>query len=546
MKTVTIDNIPVYDAILSDEETGMLRISLVDEPAVLKNFQHFGEAKPLQLYKVQDEEKRLVRGVVMRADFPIYRRDDKLGEYYIIYKADTIRQMAEKYLLENRQNMVNIMHEEGSDVDGVQMVQYFIKDTAAGVSPEGFGDIADGSLFAEFHVLNDEIWDAIKAGTYQGFSLEGVFDLVPERNATYVEDLVDRLAGKFSQIFKISNNMAKKNRMKAILAKLFQEMASVTTDKGVLNWDGEDDLKAGDRVYLLDENGERSDAADGEYKTEDGKVIVVADGIVAEIRDAVAEVAPEENPAEEPAAEEAAEEVKASSVETDKGALYWNGDEDLKEGAEVYVLDEDGNDAPAPDGDYSTADGKVITVAEGKVASIIDNNAEVEDAEQAAVAARREAFRAKVQKFEESYDEKYRKIAEAVGAVLDTKDYYVMEAGDDFAVAEAWYWEDGKDEAHYYRYAVTWNEDGSAAVADPIEVKKIWVPLDFVSPFEKGANEEAEALRAENADLRAQVEELKAQPAAEPAHEVVKTSTVVKKTGSKGFDRLQYLMSLGE
>lgn len=524
MKTVTIDNIPVYDAILSDEETGMLRISLVDEPAVLKNFQHFGEAKPLQLYKVQDEEKRLVRGVVMRADFPIYRRDDKLGEYYIIYKADTIRQMAEKYLLENRQNMVNIMHEEGSDVEGVQMVQYFIKDTAAGVSPEGFGDIADGSLFAEFHVLNDEIWDAIKAGTYQGFSLEGVFDLVPERNATYVEDLVDRLAGKFSQIFKISNNMAKKNRMKAILAKLFQEMASVTTDKGVLNWDGEDDLKAGDRVYLLDENGERSDAADGEYKTEDGKVIVVADGIVAEIRDAEAE------------------EVKASSVETDKGALYWNGDEDLKEGAEVYVLNEDGNDAPAPDGDYVTPDGKTITVAEGKVASIIDNNAEVEDDEQAAVAARREAFRAKVQKFEESYEEKYRKIAEAVAAVREG-DFYVLEAGDDFAVVDAWD-EDYAD--RYYRYAVSWNEDGSANVADPIEVKRMWVPLDFVSPFEKGADEEAEALRAENAELRAQVAELKAQPAAEPAHEVVKTSTVVKKTGSKGFDRLQYLMSLGE
>ena len=234
--------------------------------------------------------------------------------------------------------------------------------------------------------------------------------------------------------------------------------------------------------------------------------------------------------------------MKASSVETDKGALYWNGDEDLKEGAEVYVLNEDGNDAPAPDGDYVTPDGKTITVAEGKVASIIDNNAEVEDDEQAAVAARREAFRAKVQKFEESYEEKYRKIAEAVAAVREG-DFYVLEAGDDFAVVDAWD-EDYAD--RYYRYAVSWNEDGSANVADPIEVKRMWVPLDFVSPFEKGADEEAEALRAENAELRAQVAELKAQPAAEPAHEVVKTSTVVKKTGSKGFDRLQYLMSLGE
>lgn len=531
MKTATIDNIPVYDAVLSDEGTGMLRISLVDEPAVLKNFQHFDAQSRPQLYKVQDEEKRLVRGVVMRADFPIYRRDEKMGEYYIIYKADTIRQMAEKYLLENRQNMVNIMHEEGSDVEGVQMVQYFLKDSAAGVSPEGFADIADGSLFAEFHVTNDEIWDAVKEGTYQGFSLEGIFDLVPEKDTAYVEDLVDRLAGRFAKILKIEHNMGKMNRVKAVLSKLFQELASVTTDKGVLTWDGEDDLKAGDRVWLLDENGERIDAPDGEYPTKDGKVIVVAEGVVAEIRDAAAEVAPEE----------AAEEVEAASVETDNGTLHWEGDEDLKEGDDVFVVDSEGNRSAAPDGDYKTQDGKIITVSNGKVAAITDNNAEVSEEEKAVEARKAEAL-AKVQKFSESYDEKFRKIAEAVAAVRGG-DFYIMEAGDDFVVVDAWD-EDYLD--HYYRYAISWNEDGSAVASDPVEVKTIWVPLDFVSPFEKGADEEAEALRAENAELRAQVEALKKEPAAEPAHEVVKTSAQLSKVGSKGMARVQYLMSLGE
>ena len=295
--TVTIDNIPVYDAIIAGEGTGMLRISLVDAPAVCSNFQHFKDNRPLQLYKVQDEEKRLVRGVVMRADFPIYRRDAEMGEYYIIYKADTIREMAEKYLLENRQNMVNLMHEDGSEVEGVQMVQYFLKDSAAGVAPEGFDDIADGSLFAEFHVTNDEVWDAVKDGTYKGFSLEGIFDLKPEKDKAYVQDVVDAVAGKFAKLFK-NSNMAKLKKMKALLAQLLQEMASVTTDKGVIAWDGDDDLKAGDRVYLVDENGERSEVPDGEYHTEDGKTIAVADSLVAEIRDAEAEVAPEEGAAE--------------------------------------------------------------------------------------------------------------------------------------------------------------------------------------------------------------------------------------------------------
>ena len=134
---VNIDGIPVYNAILSDEDTGMFKISLVDEPAVMSNFVAFDKAKKPLMYAIANEEKRIVRGVVMRADFPIYRYDKDFGEYYIIYKADTIREMAEKYLLESRQNDVNLMHEEGSDVDGVQMVQYFIKDTDAGVTFTG-------------------------------------------------------------------------------------------------------------------------------------------------------------------------------------------------------------------------------------------------------------------------------------------------------------------------------------------------------------------------------------------------------------------------
>ena len=75
---VTIGGIPVYNAIVSDEETGMLKISLVDDPAVMSNFMAFDAKKMPVMYAIQDEEKRLVRGCIMRCDFPIYRRDSSL------------------------------------------------------------------------------------------------------------------------------------------------------------------------------------------------------------------------------------------------------------------------------------------------------------------------------------------------------------------------------------------------------------------------------------------------------------------------------------
>ena len=362
---VTIGGIPVYNAIISDAETGMFKISLVDDPAVMSNFQAFDKQDIPQMYAIQDEEKRLVRGVVMRADFPIYRRDDKMGEYYIIYKADQIRIMAEKYLAESRQNDVNVMHRKDSDVDGVQMVQYFIK--GDGVSVEGFDECADGSLFAEFHIINDDVWNEIKAGTYKGFSLEGVFDMQPETDADEIQDIVDKLDGAFRKLFKNNNNkiMSKLKKLKAALAKAFAALGNVTTDKGILAWDGDEDLKAGYNIYVEDAEGNRTPAEDGDYRTEDGKTIVVVGGQVAEIKDPEAEV--DSNPVAVPVRPVPA---GMETITTDKGELTYNGE--LAVGTEVFVVGENGESIPAEDGDYKI-DGKTIKVIDGKVSEIVED-----------------------------------------------------------------------------------------------------------------------------------------------------------------------------
>ena len=516
---VTIGGIPVYDAIISDEETGMFRISLVDDPAVMSNFQAFDAHKKPMMYAIQDEEKRLVRGCIMRSDFPIYRRDEKMGEYYVIYKAEEIRKMAEKYLMEGRQNDVNLMHQEGSDVDGVQMVQYFIK--GDGIQVDGFDDCADGSLFGEFHVVNDDIWAEIKAGTYKGFSLEGVFDLVPEQDKDDIQEIVDLLEGAFKRIFKPNTFMSKLSKFKAALAKMLQEFGNVTTDKGIISWDGDEDLKAGDSVYVEDSEGNRTPAPDGDYKTDDNKVIVVVEGKVSEIKDAEAE-------------------IESDFIETDKGKLEWdNEDEDLKAGDAVYITDEEGNRNPAPDGDYTTEDGKVIKVSDGKVTEIVDPKAQVSEEE--VKAKRISKFNKIKQAFEESFDTKMRKISNAIAAVIDTENFYLVDAGEDFGVVETW--NEDWTESHYFRYAITWNEDGTAKAADPVEVKLMFVPMDMESPFAKGNEEEMAALKAENASLKKEIAKLKKTPAAKPAHEEVKEQTKFTKTGNKGLDNLQRILS---
>ena len=536
---VTIDGIPVYQALVSDADTGMLKISLVDDPAVQSNFQAFSNKKPL-MYAVEDEAKRLVLGVVMRADFPIYRRDESMGEYYILYTADTIRTMAEKYLVEGRQNNVNLMHQEGSDVSGVDMVQYFIKDTAKGVAPAGFEDIADGSLFAEFHIVNDEVWDAIVDGTYKGFSLEGVFDLVPERNADKVQDIVDTLNGLFSRIFKPQKyeKMTKVKGLLARLAKALVEMGNVTTDKGILSWDGEEDLKAGDSVYVEDQDGNRTPAADGDYTTGDGKVIVVVSGKVSEIKDPAAQVAPQQEPA-------AAE--TQNHEDTDKGTLVFTGD--LAVGTAVSLVGEGGETAPAPDGEYTLTDGRIVVVAGGVVTEIKD----AAPAQEPAAAAQApitipSQFQRVAEAFQETYDDKMKKLYDAIVS-LGFNYPWLVEAGEEFVIASVWSETEGEI---YYRFNIKeWTEEGQPVLENGIKV----VPA-FVTTEEKEAAEESfqavvrekETLASEKAtletqvaDLTAQVEALKAAPQGQPAHEEFQAGAPAT-TGNKKMDRLSRIM----
>ena len=354
----TYNGLPLYRVALADDD-GVLRVSLVENPAVESDFEVFRkeEAKAPALYSVQDEDKHLVRGVILRADYPIYRNDGR-GGYYVTFGADVIREAAERFIADGHANAVDTDH-DGKEVDGVQMVQLFIKDAAAGVAPEGFDDIADGSLFGEYHVTDPDIWDEIKAGTWKGFSVEIFYKLIPA--ADFTAEKENKFPAYMKKLFSAIN---------AAIVRVFAEFGSVTTDKGVIYWDGDEDLKAGDRVEVEDAEGNRSAAADGDYTTPDGKVIVIVDGAVAEVKDPEAEVAPE--------GEEAAAETQEQEAEM-------------------------AGPAELADGEYKTANGTLIIVADGAVAAVTEPDAEAKEAEAKAAEEAREAELAAARNEAETY-----------------------------------------------------------------------------------------------------------------------------------------------
>ena len=146
-------------------------------------------------FAVQDEDQRIVSGPLMIADLPIYRKDEE-GEYYVMFTGEQIKKIVQRFFKKGYQAKVNIEH--GKQAEGVYMFESYIIDKERGVNPpKGFEDVADGSWFGSFKVENEKLWDQVKAGTFKGFSVEGLFRYEKAGMIVQKEEQI------MSQIFKI-------------------------------------------------------------------------------------------------------------------------------------------------------------------------------------------------------------------------------------------------------------------------------------------------------------------------------------------------------
>jgi hypothetical protein len=176
-----MDKLPLYKMFIADDFEGEEEVdfvALVESPAIQRNFLAFAEHSEDEVtnkltFAVKDEDQRIVSGPLMIADLPIYRRDED-GEYYVMFTGEQIKKIVQRFFKKGYQAKVNIEH--GKKAEGVYMFESYIIDRERGVNPPtGFEDVANGSWFGSFKVENDKLWGEVKAGTFKGFSVEGLF-----------------------------------------------------------------------------------------------------------------------------------------------------------------------------------------------------------------------------------------------------------------------------------------------------------------------------------------------------------------------------------
>lgn len=100
------------------------------------------------------------------------------------------------------------------------------------------------------------------------------------------------------------------------LARVLQMYAKIATDGGDIEVMG--DLVVGADVFVSGEDGEPIPAPDGNYTTEDGKVIVVSGGIISEIKEAEAPSEEQEEALAEDEQEQATEDAPEALAEQEQ------------------------------------------------------------------------------------------------------------------------------------------------------------------------------------------------------------------------------------
>lgn len=278
-----------YKVILNEnDESGIYAISLVDDPATKELFISLSaEQTDIQLATV-NEEKRLVVGAVLIPNQLIMRNDPDGGEpFNIMFEAETIKGIQEKFIKNGFQNNSTIEH-DGKFIEDVTFTETWIKEDDVHDKSVLYGFKQPiGTLFAMQKINNDEVWnDYIKTGKVKGFSIDGTkFGLEKiNLNTNYMnlEAIANAIKEGFASI-KLSSDDPTPETVEV-------QLAQMKLSDGVTVLEAAS-FEAGQEVMIVAEDGTTTPAPVGEHELEDGSILVITEaGLIAEIKAAEAEV----------------------------------------------------------------------------------------------------------------------------------------------------------------------------------------------------------------------------------------------------------------
>ena len=113
-------------------------------------------------------------GKIVELERSLARIEQSLREDFRINREESSR-----LAKENRNLNVKVTHEAEGNVNDVFIFESFVTDENRVQSVKGFEDLPYGTWFMTMKVNNDDVWNKVKQGEFNGFSLEALFKLKP-------------------------------------------------------------------------------------------------------------------------------------------------------------------------------------------------------------------------------------------------------------------------------------------------------------------------------------------------------------------------------
>lgn len=171
---VVYNNLPLYDVFLYDEK-GLEFISIVNMPAIERNFVAFAENEPIKMS--MDEEQHIITGPALIPNKPIYRRNGA-DEYFIVFSEQTIKDVMEKYMSDKG---LGINLEHTYETENASIIESYLINRDKGILHKDFDDLPDGTWIVSMKIHNEKLWELVKSNTLNGFSIEGILSLQPAK-----------------------------------------------------------------------------------------------------------------------------------------------------------------------------------------------------------------------------------------------------------------------------------------------------------------------------------------------------------------------------
>lgn len=327
-------NIPTYkisdDQALSEngEFMGISEVAYTSNPAIILKGVAFDAAKPSKEMRFADALKMRVAAPALIPNIPIYRKDNELGEYNVVFTQERVDSLFRNFMKTHGSKPFNLDHTSAKTDSYILEIWQVSQDPKTDRSFMEYGiECPAGSIFIVSQFEDPEYFqkEIIEKGR-TGYSIEGFLGL------------------ELAQIIK--DKYMKKEKLEAVRKADGNEVFI----NGEIAVDSE--VYCNEPSYVLI-NGEKSEMKYPYYgdviELEDGQILIMANSKIVEITQK--------------------EQFKKTKMEKQKfeKQILEDGTPVFISNGEAFIIDDNGDKAPIFDGEHKLKDGSIIATVGGKI-----------------------------------------------------------------------------------------------------------------------------------------------------------------------------------